>query len=113
VPRHRSKEAQVVRCIALLVAMARARRGINLRQFAERRGWHWRSTYRDIETLRDAGVPVEHAEQGWYGVPEHWIPSGTVDVKRDELLARVRPPEGTPGWRGARPLALLTAGEAR
>ena len=67
--------------------MARAKRGINLRQFAERRGWHWRSTYRDIETLRDAGVPVEHAEQGWYGVPEHWIPSGTVDVKRDELLA--------------------------
>ena len=86
-PRHRPKEPQIVRCIALLVAMARARRGINVRQFAERRGWHWRSAYRDVETLREAGVPVEHPEQGWYSVPEHWLPSGTVDVRRDELLA--------------------------
>ena len=37
-------------------------------------------------------------------------------VFRCDLVDRrrgVRPPEGTPGWRGARPLALLTAGEAR
>jgi predicted DNA-binding transcriptional regulator YafY len=71
----------------LLVAMARATRGVNLRQLAERRGWNWRAAYRDIETLCEAGVPVEHPEHGWYRVPDHWIPPGTVDVKRDELLA--------------------------
>lgn len=67
--------------------MARARRGVNLRQFAERHAWHWRSVYRDVEALRAAGVPVEHEEHGWFGVADHWIPSGAVDVKREELLA--------------------------
>ena len=84
-PRHRSNETQVVRCIALLIAMARAKRGINIRQFAERRGWHWRASYRDIATLRAAGVPIEH-EHGWFRVVDHWIPTGAVDVADDELL---------------------------
>jgi predicted DNA-binding transcriptional regulator YafY len=86
-PRLRSNEAQATRCIALLVAMARARRGVMLRPFAERRGWNPRAAYRDIETLRAAGVPVEHDEHGWYRVSDGWIPAGTVDVKHDELLA--------------------------
>lgn len=67
--------------------MAHARRGINLRQFAERRGCHGRSLYRDVAALRAAGVPVEHNEHGWFSVPASWIPAGTLDVKRDELLA--------------------------
>ncbi|MCX5746573.1 MAG: hypothetical protein NT062_29195, partial [Proteobacteria bacterium] len=66
--RYPAKETQVVRCITLLVAMARAKRGINLRQFAERRGWNWRATYRDVETLRGAGVPIEHPDHGWITV---------------------------------------------
>ncbi len=85
-PRLRSNEAQAARCIALLVAMARARRGVMLRPFAERRGWNPRAAYRDVETLRAAGVPVEH-EHGWYRVADGWIPAGAVDIKRDELLA--------------------------
>jgi predicted DNA-binding transcriptional regulator YafY len=79
-PRHSSGEVQLVRCVALLVAMARARRGVNVRQFAERRGWSWRAVYRDVEMLRAAGVPIDH-EHGWYSVPERWMPAGTVDVK--------------------------------
>jgi predicted DNA-binding transcriptional regulator YafY len=71
----------------LLVAMARARRGVMLRQFTERRGGNLRAAYRDIETLREAEIPVEHDEHGWYRVPEHWIPVGTVDVKPDEVHA--------------------------
>jgi len=67
--------------------MARARRGVNIRQFAERQGWNWRAVYRDIETLRAAGVPVEHREHGWHGVPEHWVPPGTVDVRAEEMMA--------------------------
>lgn len=70
----------------LLIAMARAKRGIQLRAFAERCGWSCRASYRDVETLRDAGVPIEH-EHGWYRVPEGWIPAGTVDVTHDERLA--------------------------
>lgn len=66
--------------------MGRAKRGINIRQFADRRGWNWRAVYRDIATLRAAGVPVEH-EHGWYRIPENWIPVGAVDIKRDELVA--------------------------
>ena len=67
--------------------MARARRGINVRQFAEQRGWSWRYMYRDIETLREAGVPVEHPEHGWFTVAAQWLPPGTVDVKHEELCA--------------------------
>jgi len=87
VPRHQSGEAQVVRCISLLVALARSKRGINLRNFASRRGWNPRALYRDVQTLCDAGVPVEHPEQGWYRVADSWIPAGTVDIQRDELIA--------------------------
>lgn len=76
-----------MRCIALLIAMARARRGINIRQFAERHGWNWRALYRDIETLRKAGVPVEHPEHGWFSVPERCVPLATVDVRPEELAA--------------------------
>src|SRR5215510_7518416 len=67
--------------------MARAKRGVNIRQFAERRGCNVRAVYRDIETLREAGVPVEHPEHGWFSVPENWLPSGTVDVRPEELTA--------------------------
>jgi predicted DNA-binding transcriptional regulator YafY len=67
--------------------MANAKRGVQLRQFAQRRGWNIRAAYRDVETLRAAEVPVEHDEHGWYRVRESWIPPGAVDVKRDELLA--------------------------
>jgi len=67
--------------------MARARRGINVRQFAERYGWLWRNVYRDVETLRAAGVPVEQPEHGRFSVPEGWLPPVTVDVRPDERMA--------------------------
>lgn len=66
--------------------MAQSKRGVMLRPFAERRGWSWRASYRDVETLRAAGVPIEH-DHGKYHVAESWIPAGVVDVRRDELLA--------------------------
>jgi len=66
--------------------MVQSRRGVMLRPFAEHRGWSWRASYRDVETLRAAGVPIEH-EHGRYRVAESWIPPGAVDVRRDELLA--------------------------
>lgn len=82
-----SKADKTVRCIALLIALARAKRGIQLRPFFERRGWCWRSAYRDLETLRRAGVPIEQQERGWFRVTEGWVPAVAIDVKRDELAA--------------------------
>jgi len=67
--------------------MARAKRGINVRQFAERNGWVWRNVYRDVETLRAAGVPVQQPEHGRFSVPDSWLPPVTVDVRPDEMMA--------------------------
>src|SRR5262245_9840135 len=86
-PRHCSNEAQVVRCIALLIALVNAKRGVRLRQFAQRHGWNIRAAYRDVKTLRAAEVPIDHDEHGLYSVPRAWIPAGAVDLKPDELLA--------------------------
>ncbi|HEX7839582.1 MAG TPA: transcriptional regulator [Kofleriaceae bacterium] len=80
--------------------MARAKRGVNIRQFAERRGCNVRAVYRDIETLREAGVPVDHPEHGWFSVPEHWLPSGTVDVRPEELTALWVARQLAPGLKG-------------
>src|SRR5262245_59922281 len=85
-PRLRWNESQIARCISLLIAMVNARRGVMLRQFADRNGWCPRAAYRDIKTLRAANVPIEH-EHGWYRVAENWLPTYAIDVKRDELYA--------------------------
>lgn len=87
----------MVRCIALLIALARAKRGVQLRPFFERRGWCWRSAYRDLETLRRAGVPIEQAERGWFRVEEGWVPAAAIDVKRDELAALLAARRMAPG----------------
>jgi predicted DNA-binding transcriptional regulator YafY len=87
VPRKVSRADKTVRCITLLVALARARRGIQLRPFFDRRGWGWRSAYRDLKTLRCAGVPIEQKERGWYRVTDGWVPAAAVDLKADELAA--------------------------
>jgi predicted DNA-binding transcriptional regulator YafY len=84
-----ARSDKTVRCIALLIALARAKRGIQLRPFFERRGWSWRGAYRDVETLRRAGVPIEHRERGWFRVAEDWIPAGAIGVTRDELAALI------------------------
>jgi len=78
---------KTVRCIALLIALVRAKRGVQLRPFFARRGWGWRGAYRDVATLARAGVPIERPERGWYRVAEHWIPAAAVGVHRDELAA--------------------------
>lgn len=94
-----SKADKTARCIALLVALARAKRGIQLCPFFEGRGWCWRSAYRDLETLRRAGVPIESHERGWFRVAQGWIPAGAVDVKRDELAALFAARRLTPALR--------------
>lgn len=77
----------MVRCIGLMIAMARAKRGIQLRPFYDQRGWSWRGAYRDIGTLRDAGIPVLKRERGWFSLDEAWIPPAALDLAADELEA--------------------------
>lgn len=79
-----------MRGIALLVAMLQARRGINARQFAQRRGWTVRSVYRDLEKLELAGVPIEHPEHGWFRIRRGWITSAGVPREAVDALATVR-----------------------
>jgi predicted DNA-binding transcriptional regulator YafY len=87
-PRYRPKDHQIVRCVTLLVAMAHAKRGIQLRPFYRKRGWNMRTAYRDVELLRDeAKIPVEQPEHGWYRVPAAWLPPSTLNVTRDEASA--------------------------
>lgn len=87
VPRNVSKADKTVRCISLLIALARAKRGIQLRPFFERRGWCWRSAYRDLETLRRVGVPIEQKERGWFRVTDGWVPTAAIDIRTEELTA--------------------------
>lgn len=77
--------------------MVRTKRGVNIHQFAERHGWIPRTVYRDVETLCEAGVPVEQPEHGRFSVPQSWMPPVTVDVRPDELMALSVARELAPG----------------
>lgn len=98
-PRYRPKAPQIVRCIALLVAMAHARRGVQLRPFYARRKWNTRTAYRDLDYLRAVPVPVEEPERGWYRVPAAWLPPTTLNVTSDELSALAIAAALTPAMR--------------
>ena len=85
--RNSSGHLKFTRCITLLLAMARSKRGIHIRPFAARYGWNVRAVYRDLDTLRDAGVPIENPEHGFVCVPDHWLPPAAVDTTADERMA--------------------------
>src|SRR5690242_15524801 len=72
--RRRSDDPQIVRALALLVAMTRSSRSVLLKQFAEQRGYPLRAVYRDRDALRRAGVHEEigHPLFG-YRVSYRWI----------------------------------------
>lgn len=86
-PKHVALEEKVVRCLTLLFAMARARRGVHLVQLYTRRGCAWRTGYRDLETLAAAGVPIRAVERGWHAVDPSWLPPVAVDLRDDERSA--------------------------
>ncbi|MDQ3340779.1 MAG: WYL domain-containing protein [Myxococcota bacterium] len=96
-PKHVALEAKVVRCLVLTFAMARARRGLQVTPFYKRRGWNWRSAYRDLQALLAAEVPVEQREHGWWGLDHGWMPVGAVDLKDDERWALALARQLAPG----------------
>ena len=76
----------MVRVIALAHALARARRGVVLKRFAEQHGWPIRYVHRDLKTLEAAGYPVQ-GERGRYWLPPDSAPKVVMEVDREELLA--------------------------
>lgn len=91
-------DPQLVRAVALIHALVTTKRGVALKQFADRRGWNLRALYRDIKALERAGFPVVH-EHGWWSLPPDWLPPGAVGVSRDELVALYVARNLTPGLR--------------
>jgi predicted DNA-binding transcriptional regulator YafY len=99
----RSEDTQIVRTLALLLALARSPRGVLLRQFAEQRGYPLAAVYRDRDALRRAGVPVDGPVDGArYVLAEAWLPPGATGATREEMLALFLARRLAPGLRGTR-----------
>src|SRR5688500_59473 len=57
------RQPKLVRMWMLASDLLASRRGVPLKQLADLHGWDLRSTYRLVESLEEAGVPVIHDEQ--------------------------------------------------
>jgi len=95
-------DPQTVRALALLMEMARARRGILLKQFAEKRGYPLRAVYRARDVLVKAGAPlrVNPESAGRWQLMGGWLPPQVVGAARDELMALFVARQMAPGLRG-------------
>ena len=94
-------DPQVVRALALLMEMARARRGVLLKQFAEKRGYPLRAVYRSRDVLVKAGAPIQQNPESparWQ-LMEGWLPPSVVGANRDELMALFVARQLAPGLR--------------
>lgn len=92
-------DPQLVRAVALVHALVTSKRGVSLKQFADKRGWNLRALYRDVKALERAGFPVQH-EHGWWSLPPDWLPPASVGVSIDELVALFVARNLTPGLSG-------------
>jgi predicted DNA-binding transcriptional regulator YafY len=95
-------DPQVVRALALLMEMARSRRGIPFKQFAEKRSYPLRAVYRARDVLVKAGAPirVNPESAGRWQLMEGWLPPAVIGAARDELMALFVARHLAPGLRG-------------
>ena len=105
-----ARNDQIVRILSVAKALAAARRGISLKVLAARHGWSWRSVYRDVQALEDAGFPVEREDDGRHRMMAGWSTPSLPGIEADEVLAlySMRALAGT--WRATalgRPLDRL------
>lgn len=83
------REPQIVRALALLLEMARSRRGLLLKAFAEKHGYPLRNVYRARDVLIKVGAPVRQNPESptrWQ-LMEGWLPAAVVGAPREELMA--------------------------
>ena len=95
-------DPQVVRALALLMEMARSKRGILLKPFAEKRGYPLRAVYRSRDVLVKAGAPIRQNPDSparWQ-LMDGWLPPAVVGADRNELMALFVARQLAPGLRG-------------
>jgi len=97
-----ASDTKVVRTLALLLEMARSRRGVALRQFAEKRGYDLRGVYRSRDALLEVGAPIRQNPEstGRWQLLDGWLPSSVVGAAKEELLALFVARQFAPGLRG-------------
>jgi predicted DNA-binding transcriptional regulator YafY len=78
---------QIVRILSVARALAGSRRGVSLKELAEREGWHWRTVYRDRDALQAAGFPIEEPSPGRYKLADGWAVPNLPGVDPDEIAA--------------------------
>lgn len=95
-------DSGVVRALALLIDMARSRRGILLKPFAERRGYPLRAVYRSRDVLLKAGAPIRQNPEspGRWQLMDGWLPPAVVGAAKNELMALFVARQIAPGLRG-------------
>lgn len=95
-------EEQVVRALSLLMEMARSRRGVLLRPFAEKRGYSVRAVYRSRETLAKAGAPIRQnpESRSRWQLMDGWLPASLIGAEKDELMALFIARHIVPGLQG-------------
>ncbi len=81
-----ARNDQIVRILVVAKALAESRRGISLKVLADKHGWAWRTVYRDVDALEQAGFPV-FKEDGRYRLVEGWNTPAAPGIDDDERLA--------------------------
>jgi predicted DNA-binding transcriptional regulator YafY len=103
--RRRTKQGddpQVVRALVLLMELARSRRGVLLKAFADKKRYPLRAVYRDRDTLIKAGIPIRQNPDSptrWQ-LMEGWVPPSLVGPAREEVMALFVACHLAPGLRG-------------
>ena len=95
-------DPQTVRALALLVEMARSRRGVLLKPFAEKRGYPLRAVYRARDVLVKAGAPIRQNPDvpARWELMDGWLPPSVIGAAKHELMALFVARELAPGLRG-------------
>lgn len=77
---------KLARVVALGRVLTTRARGIVVARYAAESGTSVRNVYRDIETLIDAGYPIQRADTRFW-LPKGWTMMGARAAEPDELLA--------------------------
>jgi predicted DNA-binding transcriptional regulator YafY len=95
-------DPQVVRALALLMEMARSRRGVLIKAFAEKRNYPKRGVYRARDTLIEAGAPIRKNPDSparWQ-LMDGWLPPSVIGAAKEELMSLFVARHFAPGLRG-------------